>query len=187
MSTFLKIPDTALVKKAEAAVRPLLSTSFYHHSLRTFLLGKSFASRKGIKLDEEDFYLACLFHDVGVSIDGPEPFMMKSSHQLRDFLTDQAYNPGKINLLSEAIELHMSLIPRWSSSANAGLLQVGAWMDITGLRFWALQKNIREEIKKEYPRGSVDQEFRMNLRKAGVIATVKYVLCSTGSRIQCKR
>jgi hypothetical protein len=56
----------------------------------------------------------------------------------------------------------MQLFPRWSKGDVAGLLQIGAWMDATGIR----RGRIAEEaarIEALYPRGPFARVFRRRL------------------------
>ena len=62
----MEFPDTTLIKRAEAYVRPLLSEATLSHSERSFLYGREYGRAKRLHFDEETLYLASLFHDVGL-------------------------------------------------------------------------------------------------------------------------
>ena len=44
----------------------------------------------------------------------------------------------------------MQMLPKWQKGPTVGLLQVGAWMDVTGLRQWSVSREARE-IAEAYP------------------------------------
>jgi hypothetical protein len=135
-----------LLDEAPAAVK--------NHSIRTFLLGRAYARVRRIDFDEEGLCIAALFHDFGLfphHLDRKKPFTQISSELLDEFLEDRAVAASKARVLKEAILLHMQPLPRWSRGPTAGLLQVGAWMDATGLRKWRVRRTARE-IERAFPR-----------------------------------
>ena len=69
---------------------------------------------------------------------------------------------ARIGPLVDAIDLHMQLLPRWSRGNVAGLLQVGAWMDVTMLRRWSIREEARA-IARVHPRAGLDLEFPRRL------------------------
>jgi hypothetical protein len=60
----------------------------------------------------------------------------------------------------------MQLFPRWSRGPEAGLLQVGAWMDVVGLRGSTVGTIARRGIEEEYPRGRFATEFHVRLLRS---------------------
>ena len=77
---------------------------------------------------------------------------------LRRFLVERGVAEDRIRQMEDAILFHMSPLPRWSKGPIAGLLQVGAWMDVMRLRRWGVSKTARE-IDAEYPRLGFDLAF----------------------------
>lgn len=152
--TDLALPDTRLVTSARALVEQAAPRALLHHSIRTFLLGRAWAQKKRFAFDEEGLALAALFHDVGLVArfaDRSRPFTEASSRALRLHLADQGVERARIAALTDAIELHMQLLPRFSRGPEVGLLQVGAWMDVTGLRRWTVRADARA-IAAAWPR-----------------------------------
>ncbi len=166
------LPDTALVREATSMVRAAVSPAVFNHSQRTFLLGSAWAARRQLAFDDEALLLAALFHDLGFfppHLDPARPFTLGSSSALESFLGERGYPPERIGAAAEAIELHMQLRPRVDRSAVAGLLQVGAWMDLTFLRRWSVRTEARA-IAREWPRLGIDFAFpRLLVRSFGSV------------------
>jgi hypothetical protein len=55
---------------------------------------------------------------------------------------------------------------RWSKGPVTGLLQVGAWMDASGLRKNSIAREKRLAIETAFPRAGFDAEFRVRFRTA---------------------
>jgi hypothetical protein len=97
-------------------------------------LAKAYAAKKKINYDEEGFYIAALFHDVGLcdkDIELRLPFQMKSSLKMKLFLEEKGIPRDRIIPLVDTIDFHFQFFPRWSLGNEVGLLQVGTWMDLT--------------------------------------------------------
>lgn len=159
------LPDTPLVNEARVVVAAALSPGVFHHSMRTFALGRAYADRKEISFDPEDLALASLFHDLGISAEFAQPgkpFTYASARALRLFLEERGGVPARVDPLVDAIALHMQLWPRWSAGPVAGLLQVGAWMDVTALRRWTVWDDAGA-IAALHPRHGFDLEFAKSL------------------------
>ena len=157
----MNLPDSALSKEARGILRRVAPPEILNHSVRIYLLGRAYAQRKNIDYDEEGLYLAALFHDLGLCPaykNGSRPFQINGSHALQEFLVERHVPPERIPPLVEAIDFHMQLFPRWSKGNVAGLLQVGAWMDITKLRRWVVKDQVRA-IEAEYPRLHLNRRF----------------------------
>ncbi len=156
-----RLPDTSLVQEARGILERAASPTLVHHSLRTFLLGRAYGRARGLDYDEEGLLLAALFHDLGFCPEhrnGKLPFQVVGSRALRKFLADQGADPQRISPLVDAIDFHMQMWPRWSKGNEAGLLQVGAWMDVTGLRRWSLRHEARA-IEHAHPRHGIGFRF----------------------------
>ncbi len=135
------LPDTSIVKDAIDLLGLAADSHIYNHSLRTHYLASKFAEKNKMNVDKEQLALACLFHDIGLCEHYYSPhsaFVFNSSESLKDFLIEKDYPKSRIRPMMEAIDFHFSITPKWSLGDVAGLLQIGAWMDVTGIRTWAL-------------------------------------------------
>lgn len=163
--SLLRLPDTKITREADRVIQAALPADLRHHSVRTHLLGRAWAGKKKISFDEEDLYLAALFHDVGLCEshrDPSRPFTANSVRALRAFTVSQTIAPGRVNAMAEAIEFHMQLLPRFSRDPVVGLLQVGAWMDLTGLRKRKVAGEARL-IEQVWPRQNIARQFPLYL------------------------
>jgi hypothetical protein len=160
------LPDTPLVREAVALVRSPLTTALFCHSQRVFVLGRAFASVRRVAFEEEDLMLAALFHDLGLTESHASPkraFNEVGGDLLQAWLTERG-EPARGRQLAEAIDLHMQLLPRWSRGAVVGLLQVGAWMDVSRTRASQIDNVIIERAEAQFPRDGFDSEFHQRLR-----------------------
>lgn len=155
------LPATPLALLAHERARAVVPPLIFAHSVRCYLLGRAYAQARRIELDDEGLYLAALFHDFGL-VPGRStrelPFPRSSGRDLDAFLSEQGWERGRIEPLREAIELHMSLLPRWSRGTTVGLLQVGAWMDVMRFRRLGVRHAARA-IEAVHPRAGLDWRF----------------------------
>ena len=161
IETLTRLPDTSLVREAQALIERAAPQSLLDHSIRSFLFGRAYGRKHGIDVDEEALLLAALFHDLGLCADHRDPhvpFPIVGSRALRAFLAGRGVASERIEPLVDAIDFHLQMRPRWSSGPAAGLLQVGTWMDITGLRRWGMRSDARA-IEGVYPRDNIRTRF----------------------------
>lgn len=157
----MKLPDTLLSKEAYAIINVVAVPEIVNHSIRIYLLSKAYAQKKNINFEDEGLYLASLFHDLGLCPtykDSSQPFQLNSSRALQAFLNERQVSPERISPLVEAVDFHMQLFPKWSKGNIAGLLQIGAWMDIAKLRSWTIKDQVHA-IETEYPRFQIERKF----------------------------
>ena len=161
----LKLPDTKLAREADGILKAALSPAVWNHSLRSFLLGRACGLKKGLTFDEEGFYLAALFHDLGLcskDINPRLPFQKNGSLKLNEFLKEKGVAAERITPLVEAIDFHMQLFPRWKKGNVAGLLHMGAWTDLTFRNRISVWSEARV-IGKAYGRKAIDLKFPLML------------------------
>jgi hypothetical protein len=166
MSRVPALPDTALVREALVVARRALPASIVDHSRRTFLLAEAYAAACALDHDPEGLCLAAIFHDLGLGKETRVPgiaFTIASSREMTRFLEERQVPQERIAPLVEAIELHMQLFPRWSKGNVVGLLQVGAWMDVYGLRRGRISAEAAE-IARAIPRDGFAEVFNGALR-----------------------
>ena len=155
------LPDTPLIKEATTILKAAAPAEVLNHSMRTFLLGKAYGESLRKPFDEEGLLLAAIFHDLGLCEkhrDTSVPFPAVGSRALKDYLLERGVARERISPLCDAIDFHIQLFPRWSKGEEVGLLQVGAWMDVMGLRKARVREHARE-IEAAWPRLAFDKKF----------------------------
>lgn len=160
-----QMPDTRLIAEAGALARAAFDDRLFHHTLRTHFLALRYAERFGVRCDREQLALACLFHDLGLVAPhyrADRAFTYSSSAAMKDFLLQRGWEPERVRPAMEAIDFHMQLLPRWELGETAGLLQVGAWMDVTGLRSWRVPGAVKQ-ARAQFRRGSFFWQFNVCL------------------------
>ena len=146
------LPDTSLVKEARALLEAAGERVLIDHSLRTFAFGRAWGRNQGRAFDDEDLCLAALFHDFGLTAKyrtTAEAFTVQSARELRRALEGRV-EPQRLSAMAEAILFHMQLFPHFSRGNVVGLLQIGAWMDVMGLRSGSL-RDTAAEIQQAFP------------------------------------
>ena len=154
--TLARLPDSGIVTEAAALVQRASDARIFNHTLRTHYLATRYASRFEVEYDREQLALAALFHDIGLSPEhytDDHAFIFRSLETLKGFLLERGYDPTRIPATMQAIDWHFNVLPRWDLGEVAGLLQIGAWMDVTGLRCWSIFEYYRESKKLFSKRG----------------------------------
>jgi hypothetical protein len=165
-----KIPDTPIIREATTIVKAAVSQNIFHHSMRTYHLGAEYAEKIKVNYASEELLLSALFHDIGLfspyQVNG-KPFQIASSLALKDFLlNEKKIPPQRINAMMEAIDFHFQFLPRWDKGEVAGLLQIGAHMDVIGKNSQMIDLNKRREILTQYPKNFFFLEFNICLLKS---------------------
>ena len=165
-----KLPDIPIINEALNIVKAALSKNIFNHSMRTYLYAQEFAKKRKSIFSEEELLLVALFHDIGFyspyQIKG-KPFQIGSSNALKEYLlTNKKIEPERINAMMEAIDYHFQFRPSWDKGEIAGLLQVGAHMDVMGTKLKSIEKDNRYQILKKYPKNNFFFEFNSCLIKS---------------------
>lgn len=148
-----RLPQTPLVLAARDVLEPVLPTALFGHSIRTFLGARSWARTKQLAFDEEGLLVASLFHDAGLFApfkDTRRSFQFNSSAAMRELLVRHDIAPQRIRRLTSAVLHHFQPVPRWRYGPEAGLLHIGAYLDVLGLRVWRIREAHRV-IRSMYP------------------------------------
>lgn len=187
------MPDSMVVIEAGRAVHAAFDERMFNHTLRTHWLAARYAECFSISYDPEQLALACLFHDLGAMpshYSADRAFMFNSSAALKEYALGHRIAVERIRPMMEAIDYHMSIIPRWDLGNVAGLLQVGTWMDVTGLRSWRIPEAVREARQAFtnrgffwYFTGCFLRQMRSPRRAFGVIAPQ---FCSPAGHYCCE-
>lgn len=156
-----RLPDTRLVGEAEAIARAAMPQPILLHSIRTFLLAEAYASAARVAFDAEGLAVASMFHDLGLFPpyrDRRRPFPFNSSRAMLAFLDERGVAAGRAAALVDAVDFHFQFWPPWKAGPEAGLLHVGAYMDVVGLRRRRL-RDAADAIDRDYPRAGLLRSF----------------------------
>lgn len=131
----VKLPLSALVRKAAADVHGKSPPLIYFHTLRTYVLGALYAEWVSPKLAFKDelLLLACLFHDIGLTEAGAKPgrpFEQVSGEYGRDFvMREGGFSAGDADLVYRGIALHVARA--WNApEPEVRLVMFGALSDL---------------------------------------------------------
>ena len=178
----LELPASAVVRDIEKAVRPILPDHLYLHSLRSYFLASAYAAKRRIPHDREGLCIAVLCHDLGLCppyLDKSRPFTFGSAEAMLEHLAGHDVEEAKIEALRDAVVYHFQMFPKWSKGNEAGLLQIGTYMDVLGLRRWKIRA-AASEIRSAYPSpGATLAFFKLVLGSLGSASSGLGLLCPT--------
>jgi hypothetical protein len=124
------------------------------HSIRTYLLAEAYANAERIAFDREGLAVVSLLHDIALFppyCNSHRPFPFNSSRVLLTLLDRHHVPASRSGALVDAIDFHFQLWPHWQAGPEAGLLHVGAYMDVVGFRRRRVRK-LAAAIEQTYPR-----------------------------------
>ncbi|WP_170978688.1 HD domain-containing protein [Afipia massiliensis] len=149
----LRLPDTAACKAAEAYLGALSSSAMVGHCKRTFLFGRALADKAGARPDLEALYVGSLFHDLGLEpiFEGPDDFEVIGAREASRFLKAKGY-PVLADTVAAAIEIHTSRATAEDPRPEVAYLNMGATVDVLGLRIDQIDRKLIQQIVEEYPR-----------------------------------
>jgi hypothetical protein len=129
------LPDTPLTREAAELMLRHAPLPLQRHSVRVFLLGRRYAAAHGLRHDEEALFVAAVLHDLGLTaalVDRTTSFTRRGAELVATLLHRHGMPGGRAAATAGAVRMHMRPLPAWAASAEAGLLQVGAWADVVG-------------------------------------------------------
>ena len=124
------------------------------HSIRAYLLAEAYAEAEKLAFDREGLAVASLFHDIALFPPYREPrrpFPFNSSQVMLALLNQHQVPASRAAALVDAVDFHFQLWPHWSAGPEAGLLHVGAYMDVLGFRRWRFRA-FAASIEQLHPR-----------------------------------
>ena len=131
------------------------------HSIRTYLLAEAYADAERIDFDREGLAVASLLHDIALFppyCNPRQPFPFNSSRVMLTLLDQHDVPVSRAAALVDAIDFHFQLWPHWQAGPEAGLLHVGAYMDVFRFRRRRI-RNIAAAIEQSYPREGMTKPF----------------------------
>lgn len=147
------LPDTPAAAAAEYYLYAISSLAMVRHCKRCYLFGKALAEKAGAKPDLEALYVGCLLHDLGLEpiFEGPDDFETIGSREAGRFLMAKGYDQ-LAQQVSAAIEVHTSVETANDPRPEVAFLNMGAMVDVTGMRIDQIEPRLIQQIVAEYPR-----------------------------------
>ncbi len=148
-----ELPDSKLAREAEAEARATISPPMINHSYRSFLYGLALAQLDGVAVDTEHLYATALLHDV--ALESPDPsccFAVRGARTMQEVALRAGIDETTARTLAEGIVDHITPGVGHERGPLAPLLQLGAMVDLTGLRLWEVRADFVEAVLARHPR-----------------------------------
>src|ERR1700754_1614118 len=105
----IRIPDSALARKATEFIRDCESDLLFHHSVRVYFWGALSGRRRGLSFNLELLYIAALFHDIGLTSrygGSQRRFEVDGADAARAFLKQEGIPEAEVEIVWQAIAFH---------------------------------------------------------------------------------
>ena len=157
----VRIPDSALAKKAVDLSFRVSPAVVHAHVMRTFVFGALVGQAQKLRYDEELFFLAAVLHDLGLTPEfrGLERFEVVGADAADKFLKDQGVPPERREIIWDAIALHTSVGIASRKRPEIALVHIGAGVDVIGMGLENLPKNLVAETIEALPRHDFNNAF----------------------------
>jgi hypothetical protein len=166
------IPDTALADEVTRLVRAVADDVLYHHSRRAYLFGMLHGRRRGVEPDPELFYVAAMFHDIGLTAAyrrRDQRFELDGADAARAFLLERGHTPEQAHRVWLSVALHTTPGIPERLDPEIALLLAGVATDVVGAGLDALGPDEVSGVLAAHPRtGFVDgmlQAFHAGMRE----------------------
>ncbi len=148
------IPDTQLSRDAAHLMLASAPRFLFNHSLRTFVLGKIDAQRRGIIIDEEVAFHAAILHDLCLTAaypgDPKRTFEENSGHFAVAFARAFGLSDSRLEKVNQAILLHAGRAH--GKGPDIEFVMHGARQDVIGPNVTELTNDQLDIIEEEIPR-----------------------------------
>ncbi|MDT7694575.1 MAG: hypothetical protein QOI75_3942 [Pseudonocardiales bacterium] len=106
----LELPASPVAREALDLVVRNAGPSVANHSVRSWLFAKLFAEHRGIDVDHDLLFYACVLHDLGLTELGNrnQRFEVDGADVAAEFLTERGLPGAEVDAVWEAIALHTS-------------------------------------------------------------------------------
>jgi hypothetical protein len=174
-------PDSDICTAAYRLVFDVSPAFLANHCVRSFLFGRELAAANGrrsggVDYDDEDLFLACLLHDLGITDQGrgDQRFEVDGADAAARFLRGHTISEDRITTVWQSIALHTSvgLAERFGSVQS--LAYLGISLDINGVDKELLSAGFAERVHAAWPRQdlgyaiaeAIDRDIQSNPAKA---------------------
>jgi hypothetical protein len=132
----LPFPRTDVALNVIRYVKGIEDPAIFNHSMRTYLYGRFLGERRGLQpdrdYDDELLFLGCVLHDAGLSPEGngDQPFDVDGADLAARFLTEQGLPSERVEVVWDAIALHLCFEVATRKRPEIALVTAGAGFDL---------------------------------------------------------
>ena len=132
----LPFPRTDLAVNAMRFTRSITEPAIFNHSMRSYLYGRFLGEARGLQpgrdYDDELLFLGCVLHDAGLSDrgNGDQRFDIDGADLAATWLTEQGLAPEKVEVVWDAIALHLCFEVAVRKRPEIALVTAGAGYDL---------------------------------------------------------
>lgn len=155
----IKVPDSAIARRATEFCHEILSPQLANHCLRTYFFGQIVGRLEQRKPDAELLFLISMLHDAGLSDRyfhqqaGCSCFAAAGAFVAEEHLLAGGYPQDLARKVANAICLHLNVSVNASEFGDeAYLLREAAGLDIAGIGLKRVHSRNRVEVLRRYPR-----------------------------------
>jgi hypothetical protein len=161
----VRIPDSALARKAVDLVFRISPDVVRTHVVRTFVFGSLAGRAQGLRYDEEVFFLGAVLHDLGLTTEfrSAERFEVVGADAADKFLKGEGVSAEHREIVWDAIALHTSSGIASRKRPEIALVHIGAGIDVLGLRLDKLPPELVASTIEALPRHDFKNAFLATL------------------------
>jgi hypothetical protein len=132
----LPFPQTELAADAMRFARSITEPAIFNHSMRTYLYGRFLGEAPGLlpdrDYDDELLFLGSVLHDAGLSDrgNGDQRFELDGADLAAGWLTEHGLAADKVEIVWDAIALHLSFEIAVRKRPEIALVTAGAGYDL---------------------------------------------------------
>jgi hypothetical protein len=155
----IRVPDSGLCTSARELLRSASEPWLVNHCVRTYLWAAILGRKGRHRFDEELLFVASALHDLGLtstggrlSPSGAGCFAVEGAFAAQTFLASCGLDPGRQEVVAEAISLHLNVRVSLAHGIEAHLLHEAAALDVVGARFDEVAAGTRNDVLGVHPR-----------------------------------
>lgn len=163
------MPDSAIVREAEAFAREVYSEVLLLHTYRTYAFAAVLAAAEGLRFDPEVLSVVSLLHDIGLTerylpLASASCFACIGGQEAERFVLGKGWDPERARLVYEAISLHVNpAVDAAVAGTEARLVAETTAMETVGLHVHRLPRTEVANVLARFPRAGFADEFRQAL------------------------